>query len=44
MEESVYHSACVEQVANGTENGVGFRLDQRVLRMIVEVGPLLRYE
>ena len=44
MEESVYHSASVEQVANGTENGVGFRWDQRFLRETAEVGPLLRYE
>jgi len=34
----------MEQIAYGTENAVGFRLDQQILREIAEVGPLLRYE
>jgi len=43
-EESVYHSARVKQVLNGTELGVGFCLGRRILRESLEVGPLLGYE
>ena len=43
-EESVYDSARVKQVINGTEMRVGFRWDRRILRESLEVGPLLGYE
>jgi len=43
-EESVYHSARVKQVLNGTQLGVGFCLGQRILRESLEVGPLSGYE
>jgi uncharacterized protein involved in copper resistance len=43
-EESVYDSARVKQVPNGTEKGVGFRLRRRIRRESFEIGPLLGYE
>ena len=43
-EESVYHSARVKQVSNGTKMGVEFVLRRRILRESLAVGPLLGYE
>ena len=40
-EESVYDSARMKQVLNGTEKGVRFRLRWRIRG---EIGPLLGYE
>jgi hypothetical protein len=43
-EESVYYSACVKQLAHGTETGVEFCFGRRFLRESLEVSPLFGYE
>jgi hypothetical protein len=43
-EKSVYDSARVKQVRNGTEKGVWFRLRWRIRRESLQIGPLLGYE
>jgi hypothetical protein len=43
-EESVYYSACVKQVAHGTETVVEFCFGRRFLRESLEVSPLFGYE
>ena len=43
-EESVYHSARVKQVPNGTQMSVEFVFGWWILRERLAVGPLLGYE
>jgi hypothetical protein len=44
IEESVYYSAGVKQLCNGTEMGVRFRPCRRTRCGGIEVGPLNGYE
>jgi hypothetical protein len=44
IEESIYDSECMKQVAHRTEMGVGFWWGKRTLQERIEVGPLSRYE